>query len=102
MSRGFCYVVSSIGAAIPAICDHLKKHATVELFDQSTLTGYFAKLKVPDKLIAELTNEEFKKLYKTHKNPEPSDVTLTPWRHSEYAGIHIGAKRNDTGIWGNN
>ena len=96
MNKGFCYVVESIGAAIPAICEHLKTRATVELFDKATLTGYFAKLKIPDKPIADLTSDEFKKLYATHKNPEPSDITLTPWRLNEYVGVHSGEKKNDT------
>ena len=101
MSRGFCYAVESIASAIPEICEHLKTRATVELFDKSTLIGYFAKLKMPDKPIAELTNEEFRKLHIIHKQPEPNDITLTEWRPCEYAGVHTGETRNDTGIWGN-
>lgn len=94
MSRGFCYAVESIAKSIPEICEHLKKHATVELFDKSTLVGYMAKLKMPDTPIAELTDDEFRKLYVKHRSPEPADIVLCPWRASEYAGINFGEKRN--------
>jgi hypothetical protein len=93
MIRGFCYAVESVGKAIPAICEHLKKHATVEIFDRSTLTGYFAKLKMPEAPIAELTDAEFRKLYLIHKTPEPADIVLRPWRACEYAGVHLGERK---------
>lgn len=91
------FSVSSLQKSASLICDALKKYDVVDVFDCETMLGYTVRLKLANKPIAELTEIELRRELRKIRNPQPHDVSMTPWRATEYVGLDMGLKSSSFG-----
>jgi len=85
-------IAATLQESIPYVCKALSQSMHVQVFIQSDLTGYFARLKLTDKPVDQLTAVELKRELRKCNKPEAYDVALIPWPAFMYVGFDRGEK----------
>lgn len=82
--------VKTIQTEFPKLLSLLREHSCLDVFEESTLSGFYVYLKRADKPASEMTREELKRRMRMYKNPQPYDVILESWEAWRYRGFHRG------------
>ena len=83
-------VIDSLPRAITMLCNRMRDAVSLEIFDESSNTGYYLRIQRNLTPTEEMSIKDLQRAVRRHKNPQPYDIKIEEWEAWRYRGYHRG------------